>query len=1136
MGLKDLMVRIRADNSELDKAVIESSRRMEQVGKRLDRMGRSLSLNVTAPLVALGAGAVASSIKFEDAMAGVAKTVDASAQTITALGDEFKTLSEQIPVAATELANIGEAAGQLGIETSNILGFTRVMADLGVATNLTSTEAATDLARLANITQMPQDQFDRLGSTVVALGNKLPATEREIVSMGLRLAGAGVQVGLTEDQILALAASLSSVGIEAESGGTALSKVMAEMAIAVADGGDKLEQFAQVAGMSGAEFAKSFEEDATDAIVSFVEGLGRLKDEGVNVFQVLESVEFGNIRVRDALLLTSAAGELMRSSLDLGSTAWRENTALTIEAEQFYATTGNQLKALANKIVNIAGELGDQLKPALLAIADAAKPVLEFLRGMINWFGELPKSIQTTAIAMVALTVVLGPALVAISRITIALGMLRGAAALGGLGSLLLPGGAILVGLITVTSLFLGLKKSIDDTAASQRSFTAATGDLTKAEAIEREAEARRKLADAEREHDRIGSSGSSRSRNQRLAEIRELHNEVRQAADDAQRLTDALNNSQSPSGAPTVSTFDEQEALLAKQASLDKQAALAKRLQDEMVAATKTAVDDMQLDYDRLEAHIIEVDGAISASWQKMLDGRQADIAAVSLAEQFPELAVVDSLDAALAKADQREAALGRGFDLVSAKVDIFRSALEEMIDLGLGPTNEKFQEVLDKLRRFTVLQEEATAAAGEFGEKGTSFGEKGTSFFGDLKDQAKGLLDPQAIVSTALGTLLSGGISTALSGVVSGIGSVIGGLFGPSDKEIAAQAAAEAAAQAAAEAMRINTATIQKNIEAADRLGDDLNALSDVSVTLPLDAALQALNAIAEARARHAELIMNPPPSDDGVADEDEDMDDLDVFGPGGLPEFFPETILAKFGLTLDDIEEIAKALKQDFQSLSRDSGTLITALGNVNTFNRDFGLLQKQFALFDIEGPGEQFASVMDLLAAQVSDGFATVLEGLTPENFDAFLEDMFADGFAGFDKSLLGDDLTFDQFLTAIGFAESALDGLATEVERSTAALRNAPAGFKVAAARFTATTALDPTVVTDRDGGGRPLQPRIASDAGDFTRPRITVEGDIVLQGVQNPRELMDRLEPEVEWRARTGASTIATTTRTARRI
>ena len=1102
MGLKDLMVRIRADNSELDKAVIESSRRLEQVGKRLDRMGRSLSLNVTAPILALGAGAVASSIKFEDAMAGVAKTVDASAQTITALGEEFKDLSEQIPVAATELANIGEAAGQLGIETNNILGFTRVIADLGVATNLTSEEAATDLARLANITGMPQNSFDRLGSTVVALGNNLATTEREIVSMGLRLAGAGTQVGLTEDQILALAGSLSSVGIEAESGGTALSKVMAEMAIAVGDGGEKLEQFAQIAGMSGAEFAEVFGSDAADAIVTFVEGLGRLKDEGVNVFQVLESVEFGNDRVRRALLNAAGAGDLMRSSLDLGSTAWRENTALTIEAEKFYATTGNQLKIVWNQIRNMAAEMGDNLTPALLAMVDAAKPVLEVLGNMIKGFGELPKSIQTATIGLVGLTTVLGPAAVAISRITTALGMLRGAAALGGLSAMLGPGAPILAGLALLAGGFLLAKKGADDAAEAvadlqrqMETFSAGLADKSgeALQALERQAAA--KLESLQAQMRRFASAAKA-ARDTSLFDnfARQLTEASKQAGIAETALRKLREEMQSRTTLPGVSggaTPLIQPDGLAAQTSLDKQAALAKQLQDEMVAMTKTAVDDMQLEYDRLEAHIIEVDGAISASWQKMLDGMQANIAAVGLAEQFPALAIIEDMDKAVAKADQLEASLGRGFDLVSAKVNIFRAALEELIEAGLEPANEEYQRVLDLLLRFTKAQEDAAEAAeGMSGKTG--------SFFGGLEAQAKSILDPTQIASSALGNLLSGGISS----LTSAIGGLLGGIFGESEER------------------RANTEAIKKNMEAANRLADNLNALGNETVGLPFDQMLAGLQ--------------------EGIGRMEFERDRIDrqenISGNKKRSQKrkvqFDESIFEQFGFTLAQVEAFAESLGMDFESLTRDADALIIALESLNTFNRDFGLLQKQFALFDIEDPGEKFASVMDLLAGQVSDGFATVLEGLTPENFDSFLE-QFQDGFGDFDKELLG-KLDFDQFLTAIGFAEGALDGLATEGEKATEALRNAPAGFKVALARFTASDPELPqaSARTGPDFGKGPsfteeiqrLTKALSEGQGESTQT-ITIE-NVTMHGVNDPREFLSKLEDEVEWRARTGASVI----------
>ncbi len=1097
-GLKKLLIRIGADTTELDKKVTESSRRIEKVGQRLDRLGRSLSLNVTAPILAFGGASVASSIRFEDAMAGVAKTVDASAETITALGDEFKALSEQIPVAATELANIGEAAGQLGIETSNILGFTRVIADLGVATNLTSEEAATDLARLANITGMPQDAFDRLGSTVVALGNNLATTEREIVAMGLRLAGAGTQVGLTEDQILALAASLSSVGIEAESGGTALSKVMAEMAIAVGDGGDKLEQFARIAGMSGAEFAESFETDAADALVTFVEGLGRLSDEGVNVFQVLESVEFGNDRVRRALLSAAGAGDLMRKSLDLGSTAWQENTALTIEAEKAYATTGNQLKIAWNQVRNMAAELGDNLTPALLAMVDAAKPVLGFLRDMIKGFGELPKGVQATAFAFVALTAALGPALVAIGRITIAIGVLTGAAALGGLSSMLAAGAPIMVGLAAVAAMFLVLKGRIDDATQSQKEFASATSQATEAqvimataEAIGREEKALRLLATAERAL-LEAMTGDVGQRVIAFERVRLLREDAEEATTELRRLAAAFNELQSATGsgaAPTATGSGAAPTTGFDFGSPDtsKQEALAKQLQDRLVAMTKTAVDDMQLEYDRLEAHIIEVDGAISSDWQTVLDDMQDKIDTVGLAEGFDEQ--IDALRTVVE-------GLGDEFSSASSSAAASLEALRaDILDTKGGA--EDFKKELEAIN--ALLKGLPT--------------DVDVSFIGALKDQAKSIIDPTAIVSSALGNLFSGGISSIVSGVMG----TIGGLFGPSEEE------------------KANTEAIKKNMEAANRLADGIANLSIETVIQPLDALRQALIENAKVQQREIELVRAGAMS---KAQRRHDIQTVEA-------TFFDEA-LRKFGLTMADVIAAAKSLGIDFQDLGRDGEALGIVLQNMNTFSRDLSILQKRFALLDITDPMEKFNLAMGFLGDQVGGVFGALLKEIKPENFDKFLEEIFAD--PSFILQMLDDDLTFEQFLSAIGVAEGALDGLASETEKATEAIRNAPSGFKVAAGRFGASDpvggASDPVGGASDPVGGPGFPPTVITEPiprdfrDDLFAPRatenrfgsggttFTVEGDIILQGVEDPRDFLRKLEDEVEWRARTGASVI----------
>lgn len=410
--------------TKLGSSLDAAGKKMQDAGKKMSDSGKELTKYVTAPLVAVGALATKASIDFESAFAGVRKTVDATEVEFAALEKGIRSMAKEIPVAATEIARVGEAAGQLGIQTHAILGFTRTMVDLGVATNMSSEQAATSLARLANITQMSQQDFDKLGSTVVALGNNLATTESEIVEMGLRIAGAGKTIGLTEAQILGFAGALSSVGIEAQAGGTAISKLMVNIASEVATGGKKLQGFAEVAGMTAGQFQQSFQEDAAGAVITFIEGLGKLTASGENVFGVMEDLGLTEVRLRDALLRASGAGDLLRTSIDLGSKAWQDNMALTKEAEQRYNTTASKLQILKNRMTEVGITLGDALIPALTDALKAMEPMFKAIENGARWFSELDAGTQKTIITIVALTAALGPVLFATGKILLLVGKL----------------------------------------------------------------------------------------------------------------------------------------------------------------------------------------------------------------------------------------------------------------------------------------------------------------------------------------------------------------------------------------------------------------------------------------------------------------------------------------------------------------------------------------------------------------------------------------------------------------------------------------------------------------------------------------------------------------------------------------
>lgn len=376
------------------------------------------------------------SMDFESAMTGVAKTTDLTDDELSAMSDAIKEMSTEIPATTEELAAIAESAGQLGIHKESLLDFTEIMAMLGTSTNMTADEAATSLSRLANITGMSQEDFDRLGATIVDLGNNLATTEKEIVDMSMRIAGAGAQVGMTEAEIVSFSGALSSVGIEAEAGGSAFSTLISNMSLAVQQGGDGLEQFADVAGMSASEFAAAFEEDAAGAIIQFIQGLGNMESEGRSAIAVLDDMGLSDIRMRDALLRAAGASDVFTNALQIGSNAWDENTALVNEATKRYATTQSQLTMMQNAYKNLKVAIGDAYTPALQKAYSVGTQVL-------NAVSQFIKQNPALVNAITAFVGVLGLVVAALAAYTVGA---KVAAAASAMLTAAIPGVNIIMG------------------------------------------------------------------------------------------------------------------------------------------------------------------------------------------------------------------------------------------------------------------------------------------------------------------------------------------------------------------------------------------------------------------------------------------------------------------------------------------------------------------------------------------------------------------------------------------------------------------------------------------------------------------------------------------------------------------
>lgn len=467
----ELVVRIRGDASDLEATISSVSQQLEELertqsntkgvkgvrestsayqglasqlkdtGKGIKEVGENID-TITKPIqyasTALAAGGVASAkfaIDFEDSFAGVKKTVDATPEQLAKIKQGIIDLSTTgidgrgaIPQTTTELNELAAAGGQLGISQENIIDFTEVMAQMGTATNLVGEEGAATLARFQNVMGVGQNEIRNIGSAIVDLGNHSATTESEIAAMALRMGKYGSSVRMSAADVLGYSAALSSLGIEAQMGGSAIGRTWLSIEKAVANGGEGLKAFAKYSGKSAEEFKEQWNTDSSGAFNGLLKGLQSAE----NLTVALDDLGINNTQDIQAMMALVNGYDLVTESVNRSNTAYQENTALQEEFNAKNETTASKLANTKNNIIEAARSIGETMLPS---IQDASTTVANFAKGLSQMSDEQKKVVVNTGatvIAIGAISKVSAGAIKGVGGIVEAVGNIKKAFSAGG--------------------------------------------------------------------------------------------------------------------------------------------------------------------------------------------------------------------------------------------------------------------------------------------------------------------------------------------------------------------------------------------------------------------------------------------------------------------------------------------------------------------------------------------------------------------------------------------------------------------------------------------------------------------------------------------------------------------------------
>lgn len=438
----ELQLKIQQVTTELDKLREQASsmptaemqkfiNTFDELGSKMTDIGNKTRLMSRAFQTML-VGSFESAVAYEEQIAGIQKVVsDLSDNTIA----ELKSIAVETGTAFEEVAEYATFTGALGVAEKDISKFTRTMIDLNTATGgaFAGEEGAKGLVVFLNNLGISVDKAENFGSAISVIGDAMADVGDETLQMAINMAGLSTIANVNQYDLIGLAGVMKNLGLRTSTSSSAMTRSFMAIEQAIANGGDKLNIFATTANMTAEEFANSWNNNATDTFLKFVDGIKssvfddinnaikngggildsyaetlgvskkrfiemwgedsektlekyiskmeELDDTSENASIILKELGLSGVRTAETLLKLSGQGDNVRDAIEMANKAWIENTALQRKSNIMYETTSKKLEGVKEAFKQAGSSLMDSTLPHINKTLDS---VIDLAQGFHN--------------------------------------------------------------------------------------------------------------------------------------------------------------------------------------------------------------------------------------------------------------------------------------------------------------------------------------------------------------------------------------------------------------------------------------------------------------------------------------------------------------------------------------------------------------------------------------------------------------------------------------------------------------------------------------------------------------------------------------------------------------------------------